>query len=89
MVIFCKKMVGLDYLSLCVPVDKIVWYAGELGLDQDEQAPTEVKHVTRGAGRTLLFSEQGQNWSLSINNYKSDCKNKILVTLYINKFSGS
>ena len=58
MVIFCKKMVWIIYLCVCVPVDEIVWYAGELGLDQDEQAPTEVKHVPRGAGRTLLFPEQ-------------------------------
>jgi len=43
--------------DLYIPVDEIIWYAGELGFDQDEEAPAEVKHVPGTAGRPLLFPE--------------------------------
>jgi hypothetical protein len=45
---------------LFFPVDQVVRDAGELGLDEYEEAPAEVKHVTGGAGRSLLLPEHQQ-----------------------------
>ncbi len=45
----------IDVWCYFFPVDQIVRDAGELGLDEYEEAPAEVKHVTGGAGRPLLL----------------------------------